>query len=125
MRAIIQLDHEGKLPIVAIAVTPMHKMPRIGPEELNTTSDVGRIGRLEDTVDNVKNIIDKVLMENISLRADISQYCAPAYVKVTRESLKSKPPPKSDVSKPPASISQEDDMDNNNIVKFPIHTKLN
>ena len=82
VQAIIQLDNSQKLSTMAIAAFDMHKIPRMHPEEMNMISALERIRALEDTVNNLRYMVDTVMTDNASLRADIASHRAPSYAKI-------------------------------------------
>ena len=60
VQAIIQLDNSQKLPTMAIAASDMHNIPRMHPEEMTMISALERIRTLEDTVNNLRYMVDKL-----------------------------------------------------------------
>ena len=65
--ALITLDKQGQRPSVAMSATDLSAIPRSRPEELNDISVVDRVNQLEETVEKLKSLLDKVMADNTSL----------------------------------------------------------
>ena len=118
VQAIIQLDNSQKLPTMAIAAFDLHKIPRMHPEETNMISALERIRSLEDTVNNLRYMVDTVMTDNASLRADITSHCAPSYAKIASGSSKPNTLSKSPLSNPSIVSSQTGALNTNSTTKI-------
>ena len=89
INAISALDKEGKMPIFAVPFLSLGRVPKSAPEELNNISLADRLNRLENTIDDMKILMDRNVAENYSIKDQLKQLQKnPAtFANVVRDSL--------------------------------------
>ena len=79
LAALSKLDSCGQVPIIAVAGTDLHMIPRINPEEMLPSSVVERVQTLENKFNQVIDSLDRCICENLELKDRIesnSSYAA-------------------------------------------------
>ncbi len=68
--AIQQLDNSERMPTIAVKAMELGKIPKSNAEELNNISLVDRLNKFEDTIDTLRNLLEKSVLENAAMRDD-------------------------------------------------------
>lgn len=68
IKAVQALDSSGNSPLYSVAIADIEKVPRSKPEELNTVSYVERLNDLENSVRDMKILMDRLVAQNSELK---------------------------------------------------------
>lgn len=71
--ALTKLDKVDRLPSIAILASDLDKIPRSHPEEALPISAADRMNRIEYRVTELTDLVERLVTDNVELRAEVSQ----------------------------------------------------